>query len=466
MFTLLLNMKRILILLIGLGLLTQCKPNDTLEPEGEYEKNEEFSGGYLTTFDFGENAFGHSAPDLSFEEENSFVVGNSFFRSNWTTAPASASVRDGLGPIFNASSCGACHPKDGRSAPPLTFGEPLNGLLFRLSGANGQPETIYGKQLQDKSILGKKVEAKVGVNYTEVAGNYKDGSSFSLRKPEYVFSEWGYGAIESGFMFSPRVGNQLAGVGLLEAIEESSILANVDVNDANGDGISGKANYVLYELSQTIKLGRFGWKSNQPSLLQQTAGAFNGDIGITSSVFMKDHVTESQTALHNVIKGGEPEISDKNLNDVVFYLQTLSVPARRNFKDPEVLRGKLLFKQLACASCHTPEFKTGNTHSVSALREQTIRPYTDLLLHDMGDGLADNRPDFEASGNEWRTSPLWGLGMIKTVNGHTFLLHDGRARNIEEAVLWHDGEAKVSKEKFVNLNKNDRSNLLKFLESL
>jgi CxxC motif-containing protein (DUF1111 family) len=459
-------MKRILFSLIGVVFLMHCKPKDALVPEGEYEINEEYSGGILTTFDLGENAFGHSAPHLTFEEENSFVIGNSFFRSNWTTAPASASLRDGLGPIFNASSCGACHPKDGRSAPPLTFGEPLNGLLFRLSGTNGMNEATYGEQLQDKAILGKKAEAKVGVNYTDVVGNYQDGNSYSLRKPDYVFSDWGYGVIESGFLFSPRVGNQLAGVGLLEAIGEASILANADVKDGNGDGISGKANYVFDEVSKTIMLGRFGWKSNQPNLLQQTAGAFSGDIGITSTVFMKDHVTESQTALHDVINGGEPEISDKNLNDVVFYLQTLSVPARRDFKDPLVLKGKLLFNQLACASCHIPEFKTGTTHPVSALREQTIRPYTDLLLHDMGDELADNRPDFEANGNEWRTPPLWGLGMIKTVNGHTFLLHDGRARNIEEAILWHGGEAKESKKIFTRLSKVDRNNLLKFLESL
>lgn len=457
---------QVLVLITTGGLLTNCNPKDDPEPKGHYEVNEEFSGGELTKFDFGENAFGHSAPNLSFEQENSFVVGNSFFRSNWTTAPASASARDGLGPIFNASSCGACHPKDGRSAPPRIFGEPLNGLLFRLSGANGDPEKTYGGQLQDKAILGKKAEAKVGVNYSEVSGKFKDGSFYTLRKPNYMFSDWAYGDIESGFLFSPRVGNQLAGVGLLEALDEASILANVDINDANRDGISGKANYVFDEVTKTFKLGRFGWKSNQPNLLQQTAGAFNGDIGITSSVFMKDHVTEAQQDLKSIPNGGEPEISDKNLNEVVFYLQTLSVPARRNFQDQDVLHGKLLFNQLGCASCHIPTFKTGIFHKVAVLREQSIRPYTDLLLHDMGTELADNRPDFEANGNEWRTPPLWGLGMIETVNGHTFLLHDGRARNIEEAILWHGGEAEGSKSSFLNLKKEDRTKLLKFLESL
>jgi CxxC motif-containing protein (DUF1111 family) len=452
--------------LVVLLFLSACQPKDSLNPVGQYEVNEEFSGGSLTTFDFGENAFGHSAPDLNFEQENAFVVGNSFFRSNWTTAPASASARDGLGPIFNSSSCGACHPKDGRSAPPSSFGEPLNGLLIRLSGANGKPDPIYGGQLQDKAILGKKPEAKVGVRYLEISGTYTDGTKYSLRKPSYHFSEWAYGNIENGFLFSPRVGNQLAGVGLLEAIDESSILANADINDYDNDGISGKPNYVLDELRKNIVLGRFGWKSNQPNLLQQTAGAFNGDIGITSSVFMKDHTTSFQTDLKDVPNGGEPEISDKNLNDVVFYLQTLSVPARREFRNLNVLKGKLLFCKIQCASCHIPSFKTGSFHDIETLRNQTIRPYTDLLLHDMGEELADNRPDFEADGKEWRTTPLWGVGMIKTVNGHTFLLHDGRARNIEEAILWHGGEAERSKQSFMDLSKVDRDNLFKFLESL
>lgn len=454
------------LLIIVLFSLTHCEPKDELDPLGKYEENEEYSGGNLTTFDFGENAFGHSAPNLVFEEENSFVVGNSFFRSNWTTAPASASVRDGLGPVFNSRSCGGCHPKDGRGTPPLSYGEPLNGLLFRLSGANGAPETTYGEQLQDKAILGKLPEAKVAVSYAEVTGKYADGSTYSLRKPTYEFTEWGYGAIESGFLFSPRVGNQLAGVGLLEAIDNADILANVDEQDMNGDGISGRANYVLDAVSQSSKLGKFGWKSNQPNLLQQTAGAFNGDIGITTSVFMKDHVTDAQTDLHDVINGGEPEISDKNLNDVVFYLQTLSVPARRDAEDAEVLKGKLLFTQLDCATCHTPKFVTGTGHEIPALRGQTIRPYTDLLLHDMGADLADGRPDFLANGNEWRTPPLWGIGLLQTVNDHTFLLHDGRARNIEEAILWHGGEAEKSKEKFTNLTVENRTRLLKFLDSL
>ena len=451
------------ILLFSIVGLLNCKPEDVVL---EYEENEELSGGSLTTFDLGENAFGHSPSNLSFEEENDFVIGNSFFRSNWTSAPASATARDGLGPIFNASSCGGCHPKDGRAAPPEVYGEPLSGLLIRLSSSANVDDPIYGGQLQDKGLLGVKPEAKVAVSYTEIPGKYADGTSYSLRKPNYEFSEWAYGEISPGFLFSPRVGNQLAGVGLLEAIPSQTILALADEDDQNKDGISGRANFVWNEQKQITELGRFGWKANQPDLLQQTASAFNGDIGITTSLFMKDHTTSAQSELQSLPNGGEPEISDENLNRVVFYLQTLSVPARRNVKDPAVLRGKTLFTEIKCASCHIPSFNTESSNAISVLNNQTIRPYTDLLLHDMGEGLADNRPDFLANGKEWRTTPLWGIGMIKTVNDHTFLLHDGRARNIEEAILWHGGEAETSKQKFLSLSAENRKDLLTFLESL
>lgn len=446
-----------------LTLLVACEPT---EPDFSYEEGEEYSGGELTTFDFGENAFGHSASHLTYEQENDFVIGNSFFRSNWTTAPATASARDGLGPVFNASSCGGCHPKDGRGRPPLSFGEPLNGLLIRLSGANGKNEPTYGGQLQDKAILGVEPEAKVSIRYTEITGKYADGTTYTLRKPIYEFDEWAYGPIQEGFLFSPRVGSQLPGMGLLEAIDAADIRAYADENDVDGDGISGRVNTVWSETESSYVLGRFGWKANMPNLLEQTAGAFNGDIGITSGVFPKDHTTDNQKELQQLPDGGLPEISDSNLQKVVFYLQTLEVPARRKAEKEEVLNGKKLFSDLNCSACHRPAYKTGQTHPVSVLQNQSIRPYTDLLLHDMGEALADGRPDFEASGTEWRTPPLWGIGLLQTVNGHQFLLHDGRARNLEEAILWHGGEAEYSKKKFTELPAGKRAVLISFLESL
>jgi CxxC motif-containing protein (DUF1111 family) len=438
------------------------------------EEGEELSGGEnFTSYDPSENAFGEQGDNLTSVEETQFGTGNFLFRSNWVTAPASVQTLDGLGPIMNAISCGSCHFKDGRARPPAFATEELNGLLFRLSlpgtGPHGEPldDPNYGGQLQDKSILAADYEGKVSVTYQEVAGQYADGTSYSLRKPVYEFYNLKFGALATQFQYSPRIAQQISGLGLLESVSEQTILAFADENDANGDGISGKPNYVWDEELQQTRLGRFGWKANQPSLRQQTAGAFNGDLGITSSIFPSEGLSTSQQALYSGFpNGGSPEISNENLAKIVLYVQTLSVPARRDWDKQEILRGKLLFQQANCSGCHIVKMQTASSNSVNALNNQNIRPYTDLLLHDMGDGLADGRPDFLANGNEWRTSPLWGLGMIKNVNKHTFLLHDGRARNIEEAILWHGGEAENAKIKFTKLSKNDRDALIKFLESL
>ncbi len=437
------------------------------------EENEQLSGGTATGFSFSEEAFGEAIAKLSASELDKFQIGNSFFRNNWVSAPSSVTARDGLGVVFNSASCGGCHFKDGRAAALEGFtGRPLNGLLFRLSignKPNGEaiPDPNYGEQLNDNAILGIKAECKVMVDYQEIKGNYADGTPYNLRKPTYQFVDLGYGSLATNVMVSPRIAPQMAGLGLLEAISESTILGFADENDSNKDGISGKPNYV-WEVSKGKKtLGRFGWKANQPSLHQQTAAAFLGDIGITSSLFPNENLSASQQTLYGTMPtGGNPEIDDQNLENVVFYTQTLAVPARRNHTDTEVLEGKQLFMTLNCGACHIPKMQTGNFHSLQQLNNQTIRPYTDLLLHDMGKDLADNRPDFEANGQEWRTPPLWGIGMIKTVNKHTNLLHDGRARNAEEAILWHGGEAQNSKEKFVKLSKNQRDKLIKFLESL
>ncbi|MFN0214549.1 MAG: di-heme oxidoredictase family protein, partial [Saprospiraceae bacterium] len=235
----------------------------------------------------------------------------------------------------------------------------------------------------------------------------------------------------------------------------------------DNDGISGKANRVWNYETQQVSLGRFGWKANQPSLSQQTAAAFNGDLGITSDLFPQDHLSPSQQLEYpNLPNGGNPEVTEDIFNKVVSYARTLSVPARRAYDDPTVLRGKFLFNQINCSGCHHSDFNTGPGGAIEALQFQKIWPYSDLLLHDMGPGLADGRPDFLASGNEWRTAPLWGIGLIPTVNEHSFLLHDGRARNIEEAILWHSGEAEKSQSDFKKLNTADREALLKFVGSL
>lgn len=454
-------------------LLGYCTPQ--YEPEvAAAEPAEMRSGGQNgTSFDFGQNAFGGEVDALSSEERGFFATGNSFFRSNWITAPASVQTLDGLGPVFNAISCGSCHFKDGRAKPPQSPDEALNGLLFRLSVPGSDPhggplpEPVYGGQLQDKSILTVEAEARVRVSYMEMPGQMDDGTAYSLRQPVYDFTALAYGDFAAGWMFSPRIAPQMPGLGLLEIVPEADILSGEDAFDTNQDGISGRANRVWDDAKQQTAVGRFGWKANQPNLTQQTASAFNGDIGITSSLFAQDHLSPTQQQQYpNIPNGGTPEISDELLKKVVVYCQALAVPGRRNYDEPTALRGKFLFQQLNCSGCHRPSFQTSNDGAISALHNQHIWPYTDLLLHDMGPELADNRPDFLASGSEWRTPPLWGIGLIPTVNKHSFLLHDGRARNVSEAILWHGGEAENARNKFKQLNKTDRDALLLFVESL
>jgi CxxC motif-containing protein (DUF1111 family) len=311
-------------------------------------------------------------------------------------------------------------------------------------------------------------EGSAMINYDIITGQYPDGTPYQLRKPVYTLVG-NYGGL-SGVMVSPRIGQQLPGLGLLEAIEKEDILQQEDPSDADGDGISGRANYVWDFVNNTVALGRFGWKANQPSIMQQVAGAFAGDIGITSSIFLAENCTSPQLDCGSAPNGNDApsnfELSDYQLQRVVFYIAALSVPGRRNVKDEEVLRGKELFMAIGCEKCHTQTYTTGPYSLVGTLSYQKIYPYTDLLLHDLGDDLGDGRPDYLAEGNEWRTPPLWGVGLVETVNGHTTLLHDGRARNLEEAILWHGGEATGVTNAFKQLDKTERGAVIKFLESL
>ena len=267
-------------------------------------------------------------------------------------------------------------------------------------------------------------------------------------------------------MVSPRVAPATIGMGLLEAVPEASILALSDPEDANEDGISGRPNYVRNVRSGQLTLGRFGWKANQPSVEQQAAAAFLGDIGITSSLFPNKNCPAGQEACRQAPSGGSPEVPDERLEKVTIYIQTVAVPAMRDVDDEQVQQGARLFVQTQCALCHTPRQETGDTHPLEPLRNQVLFPYTDLLLHDMGEGLADHRPDGQASGTEWRTPPLWGIGLVEKVSKHTMFLHDGRARNLEEAILWHGGEAEESRGQFMTLTKDERNALIRFLESI
>lgn len=429
------------------------------------------SGGAATTLDATSDAYSNSISGLDDEQSGEFSYGHSVFSQNWVTAPATTSGMDGLGPLYNARACSTCHSKDGRSAPFSASGA-LLGMLFRLSipgysetlGPN--PDPTYGDQLRPYGILGVPGDGTPQVSYEETPGSYGDGSSFSLQTPSYSIVGWNYGAPAEGLMLSPRVPPSVIGLGLLEAVPEAEILANVHAPDA--DGVAGVPNHVWDAAQQATVLGRFGWKANQPTTLQQTAGAFLGDIGITSSLFPKGTCTESMAACLAAAPGGDPEfeLTDERWKSVGFYMKALAVPARRDVSDAAALHGEQLFSSFGCASCHVPTLHTGSDAAASALANQTLHPYTDLLLHDMGPELADGRPDFEANGNQWRTAPLWGIGLLETVNHHSFLLHDGRARGLAEAILWHGGEATNARENFRTANRSDREAMLKFLSSL
>ena len=426
-------------------------------------------GGDTTAFTRNRSAFELSARNLDNDLRTAFEVGDSFFTQNWVIAPASTQARDGLGPTHNAISCSSCHALDGRAKPPDHPGDPERGLLLRLSipGPDGPiDEPTYGGQLQDRSILGVPAEGQIVISYKEVQGQYPDGTQYSLRQPTYSIADLAFGPMHAQVQVSPRIAPAIIGMGLLEAIPEANILGLADPDDANGDGISGRPNYVSDVKKGSSTLGRFGWKANQPTLEQQAAGAFLGDIGITSSIFPEENCPASQEACQEAPNGGTPEVVERRLDRVTTYVQTLAVPAMRDPEDETVQQGARLFVQSQCSLCHTTRHETGDDHPLAPLRNQVIFPYTDLLLHDMGPGLADNRPDGQATGSEWRTPPLWGIGLVDTVNGHTMFLHDGRARNVEEAILWHGGEAEESRQSFMVLTADERDALLRFLESL
>ena len=470
---------------LGVGALTAAPQPD---PLGEK------TGGDTTGYVTGRNAFSFPAANLPDDERTRFVIGNSFFRRNWVEAPASTKARDGLGPHFIARSCGGCHVQDGRGEPPAIFNrlgetqDPTVALLIRLSipgtDAHGGPrhEPTYGDQFNNAAVQGVKPEGRVTLRYDTIQGKFDDGTPYTLQKPVYGFADLGYGPMHPDVMLSPRIAPQIIGVGLLEAIAEADILANAADQAAVPGPIKGTPNQVWDAPSGRMMLGRFGWKANVATIAHQTGGAFLGDMGITSRHFANEACTPAQKDCLTAPSGksaaaqGQPgvEIDDKTLDDVIFYQATLAPPARRNPQDAQVLRGQALFAQAQCATCHRPSYTTADalfaplTERVTspALLKQTIFPYTDLLLHDMGEGLADGRPDFEATGRQWRTPPLWGVGLIEDVNGHQRLLHDGRARGVMEAILWHDGEAREAREAVQRMKADDRAALVRFVNSL
>ncbi len=442
------------------------------------EPGEQLSGGVATVNRSDRDAFSQPSANLSPLRRVDFSVGNSFFRNPWVIAPSTTIARDGLGPLFNTNACQNCHVKDGRGHPPGSVTDNAVSSLLRLSipAQPGQeallerqgliPEPRYGGQLQDMAVPGVAPEGRLRVGYRSEVVTLADGTRVELQQPTLELDQLAYGELHPHTLFSLRVAPPMIGLGLLEAIPEAAILANADPDDRDGDGISGRANRVWEHASQSTRLGRFGWKAGQPSLDQQNADAFFNDMGLSTALLAGSSCTASQANCLAQPHGGEPEVSDNILAQVLFYTRNLGVPARRKVDDPQVLAGKGLFHQAGCQSCHTPKFTTAADAAEPELAGQVIRPYSDLLLHDMGAGLADNRPEFQASGREWRTPPLWGIGLTETVNGHTRFLHDGRARNLLEAILWHGGEAEAARQKVMAFDAGERAALLAFLESL
>jgi CxxC motif-containing protein (DUF1111 family) len=419
------------------------------------------AGGDLTVFDTSPDAFNLPASILHGARLARHEEGNESFEAEFGDA---SSAFPGLGPVFDNVSCESCHLGDGRGRAP-NAGEQFESMLFRASipgtGAHGGPNPVpvYGTQLQLRGA-GIAPDVSAVIQYVESQGVFADGATYQLRVPTYTLTGIAYG-LPGGVLVSPRVAPALIGLGLLEAVPESQVLG-IALAQAVGRQVSGRPNYVWDETRQQVALGRFGWKANNPALGQQTAGAYNGDMGVTSALFP----AEGCEGVDPVCNRHPPEVSVEVVEDVVFYQRTLGVPARRDLDNPMVQQGELLFQQTGCANCHVATLRTGVLNGVSEVSNQTIHPYTDLLVHDMGAGLADNRPDFQAGGSEWRTAPLWGIGLVQTVNGHTNFLHDGRARSLLEAILWHGGEAAAAQARVKAMSAVQRAALVAFLQSL
>jgi CxxC motif-containing protein (DUF1111 family) len=422
-----------------------------------------------TVADRSAEAFGHPLAGLGEAELRRFAFGNRLFETSWVVAPGSVATLDGLGPLYNRVSCAGCHVRDGRGGAPAA-GEPPTSMLVRVfvqpadERGGPQPHPRYGLQIQDRAIPGFAAEARIELGWVEREGRYADGETYSLREPRLTLADPAHGPLEQDVALALRVSPPIFGSGLLEAIPASALAALEDEADADGDGVSGRLNLVRHEGDARALLGRFGWKAGEPTVRRQVATALARDIGITSSVFPVPDAAAGGGQPARAA-AGEPEISDEFLDRLVFYVQNLAVPSPRD-RTAVARRGEELFRSVGCAACHVTPLPIADHPALGDATGVTIAPYSDLLLHDMGPGLADGSREFRATGNEWRTPPLWGLGLATTVNRRASFLHDGRARTPEEAILWHGGEAARARSAFEHLARDERRALLSFLGSL
>ena len=433
-------------------------------------------GGGTTVDTTGPRAFRSIAANADNSLVAPFLFGQRIFDVVWDHEPIISPVLDGLGPMFNRRSCRECHEGNGRGHPPEYTGEPMKSMLVRISipgtGPHGGPNPVpnYGDQLQDRAIDGVAPEGQAIITYEEIPGEFADGAPYSLRKPAVKFVNTAYGDLPADILASPRVASPVIGLGLLQSVPEATLRALADPDDKNGDGISGRVNMAWDANAKQMAPGRFGWKANVPNVRHQSAGAALGDMGLTSPVFPDNLCEEVQTDCQAVAQqvaeaANAPEVLEELLTPVEIYMLLLAVPRQRNVDDPAVVRGEALFRGVGCSGCHMPTLVTGQGPLLE-ISNQEIHPFTDLLVHDMGEGLADNRPDYAASGREWRTQPLWGVGLTYDVGAFNYHLHDGRARSLTEAILWHGGEAERPREGFRNMSAEQRNDLLAFLGSL
>jgi len=494
-------------LVLTLGVITYSKAYQYAEIGQTFVKSEQVAppfseeewlpAGAMTHTRLSDRSFVHAGKATSKKQQLDFWTGFSLFKDPWVIAPSSTKDRDGLGPLFNARSCIACHGGGSRGKMAQT-GESLPiSLVLRVGSstiADYQNDHAYGGQIQPRAIrfnqgsLQKKPQGEAWLLLTEqiVHDEYSDGEKFELIQPSYQLTKKAYGELPEHVTISPRLSPNIFGAGLLDAISESDLLNQEDIDDKNADGISAKYNRVPDVLTGKTEIGRFGLKAKQPSLAQQVSAAFRDDIGITNSFFKEETCTAQQLeCIASAKLGGHSsvEIPDKLLDLVISFNRLLGVPPARNLTHKTVQLGRELFYRIGCHSCHTPSYFIDESSRIdenyridesnqiadqekSAITGQKIWPYTDLALHDMGENLSDNVLEFSATGQEWRTPPLWGIGLQKKILGEQRLLHDGRARNVVEAVLWHGGEASLSQQQFIKLSKQERRALVLFVNSI
>lgn len=402
-----------------------------------------------------------SAISLSAEDSDLIERGRAVFHAQWVP-PGTAGEFTGLGPVFNTESCASCHVGNGRGAPVRADDRANTSLVVKFAagddGVGADTIRRYGNRFNYRAVEGVPAEGDLMVSFEAIEGRFADGERYTLRKPVYGFARLDYGAIEKDALVAVRMAPPIMGLGLLEKVPEDWVKARAAANAASAGPVKGRPNAVWDSINFRMTLGRFGWKADTPNLTRIIAAAFITDMGLTSRLFPSDNCGELQRACKAAATPSRIEVDDATLDAVTQYVASLPPPR----PDAEVESGRALFASTGCTSCHVPKVPVAMADGTTG----EIAPYTDLLLHDMGEGLADGMPEAAAMGHEWRTAPLWGLGQARRTPDRAGYLHDGRARSVAEAILWHGGEAAQAREAFTRLDVSSREALLRFLDSL